>query len=412
VALVVAAVAAAAAGVVIGTVIGLRIAARRHERRRAAHPASPAAAPVPSVPDGFGELGSTLREAVDRLDLGLVVADERGRVVFRNRSAAALHGTHVGVIVDDHVDVALGRARQGDPVEQLVELRGPPRLALQLLAEPTPDGGAVVTIDDVSESVRIDAMRTDFVANISHELKTPVGAIAVLAEALVDEDDPVVVRRVSDRIVAESLRVARTIDDLLELSRIESARLDAEVVDLRDVVQAAIARGRIADNGKGVDVTMIDAPEPVHVRVDRRQLESAIGNLVENAVKYSDRGGKVQVRIRVDDQVVEVLVADQGHGIPARDLDRIFERFYRVDRARSRATGGTGLGLAIVRHVATNHGGEVHVSSHEGEGSTFAFRLPARRCVPHPPADSEPDAAAPDDEHEHDLLQHNEETRR
>ncbi len=380
-ALVVVALAAAAMGVVIGTVVGLRIAARRHERRR--HPA-PAAPTVPAAPDEFGELGSTLREAVDRLDLGLVVADERGRVVFRNRSAAALHGTHVGVIVDGHVDTALAQARRGDPAEELVELRGPPRLALRLLAEPTPDGGAVVTIEDVSERVRIDAMRTDFVANISHELKTPVGAIAVLAEALVDEDDPAVVRRVSDRMVAEAHRAARTIDDLLELSRIESARLDAEVVDLRDVVQAAIARGRVADHGKGVEVAMIDAPEPVHVRVDRRQLESAIGNLVENAVKYSDRGGKVQVRIRVDDQVVEVLVADQGHGIPARDLDRIFERFYRVDRARSRSTGGTGLGLAIVRHVATNHGGEVQVSSHEGEGSTFAFRLPARLRIPGP----------------------------
>ena len=241
--------------------------------------------------------------------------------------------------------------------------------------------GAVVTIQDVSERVRTDAMRTDFVTNISHELKTPVGAVAVLAEALIDETDPEIVERLAAHLVEESHRAVRTIDDLFKLSQIESARPGDTVVDLTNVVQTAISRGRVVDGGRGVEVSTFDGPGPILIRGDERQLVSAVGNLVENAVKYSRAGDVVQVRTRVDDTAVEVMVADQGIGIPSRDLDRIFERFYRVDKARSRETGGTGLGLSIVRHVATNHGGEVLVSSQEGEGSTFVLRLPASLVV-------------------------------
>jgi len=174
----------------------------------------------------------------------------------------------------------------------------------------------------------------------------------------------------------------RTIDDLLKLSEIESTRPGDQIVDLASVIQAAIGRGRVVDNGRGIEITSLDGSEGLLLRGDERQLASAVGNLVENAVKYSHAGGVVQVRTRLDDTAVEVMVADQGVGIPSRDLDRVFERFYRVDKARSRETGGTGLGLAIVRHVATNHGGEVLVSSQEGEGSTFVLRLPASLVVP------------------------------
>ncbi len=226
-----------------------------------------------------------------------------------------------------------------------------------------PDRGAVATIRDVSERMRTDAMRTDFVTNISHELKTPVGAVAVLAEALMDEDDPDVVHRLADHLVDESHRAVRTIDDLLKLSQIESTRPGDTAVDLTAVVRAAIARGRAVDAGRGVEITALDMPDELWIRGDERQLVSAVGNLVENAVKYSAPGDGVQVRTRADDVAIEVMVADQGVGIPTRDLDRIFERFYRVDKARSRETGGTGLGLSIVRHVATNHGGDVLVSS-------------------------------------------------
>ncbi|MEP1126447.1 MAG: ATP-binding protein [Ilumatobacter sp.] len=334
--------------------------------------------PTVDEPDGIGR---TLRAAVDQLSLGVVVGDADGRIVYRNAAAAALRGTHAGVIIEEHVDQVLAAGRSGVRIDDEFVLHGPPKVMLQLTAEPMPGGFSVATIEDVSERNRIASMRTDFVANISHELKTPVGAIAVLAEALFGEDDEAVITRVAGRMVDEAHRAVAAIDDLLELARIESApRLDEEVV-LADVVASAIARGRVVDAAKNVQVTAFDSAERIVVRCDSRQLVSAIGNLVENAVKYSGDDGVVQVRTRRDDRGVEVMVADQGDGIPARDLDRIFERFYRVDRARSRVTGGTGLGLSIVRHVASNHGGEVLVSSTEGEGSTFVLRLPASLLV-------------------------------
>lgn len=325
---------------------------------------------------------AVLADAVDHLEIGVLVMGADGRAVYRNAAASHFAGTHIGVIVDDHVADTVKDTRNGRPAQRVVELQGPPKRWLEIAAEPMPDGRAVVTIRDVTERVRTDAMRTDFVTNISHELKTPVGAVAVLAEALIDESDPEVVQRLADHLVDESHRAVRTIDDLLKLSQIESSRPGDTVVELGSVVQSAIARGRIVDSGRGVQIQMVAGPEPVHLRADERQLISALGNLVENAVKYSHAGDVVQIRTRVDDNAVEIMVADQGVGIPARDLDRIFERFYRVDKARSRETGGTGLGLAIVRHVATNHGGDVLVSSQEGEGSTFVLRLPAGLVVP------------------------------
>ncbi|RLE26575.1 MAG: two-component sensor histidine kinase, partial [Actinobacteria bacterium] len=210
---------------------------------------------------------------------------------------------------------------------------------------PVPNGIAVAMIEDVSERMRTDAMRSDFVANISHELKTPVGAIAVLAEALADERDPEVLSRLGEHLVEESHRAVSTIDDLLRLSQIESAGPSGSVVDLSEVVRTVVDtsthRAVMSDTGQRVEVKMIGASGAVAIRGDERQLASALGNLVENAVKYSHEGDLVEVRMQVDEDAVEVLVVDQGVGIPAHDLDRIFERFYRVDKARSRDTGGT-----------------------------------------------------------------------
>lgn len=385
------------AGGLIGGLIGVVIGSRRRgadtiagqddvdrSERASGHAGDPAATNAATPP--LDDIGTTLRAAVDQLGLGVVVGDADGRVVYRNVAATALHGTHAGVIVEQHVEQVLAVGRSGDHLDDQVVLHGPPRLTFQLIAEPMPNGFSVATIEDISERKRTDAMRTDFVSNISHELKTPVGAIAVLAEALAGEPDQAVIDRVAGRMVDEAHRAVDAIDDLLELSRIESApRLD-EDVDLAGIVSAAIVRGRVVDESKNVTVTAVDSGQKIVVRGDGRQLVSAIGNLVENAVKYSGQDGVVDVRTRRVDRLVEVTVADQGDGIPARDLDRIFERFYRVDRARSRETGGSGLGLAIVRHVASNHGGEVVVSSTEGEGSTFVLRLPASLLV-EPPAD-------------------------
>jgi two-component system sensor histidine kinase SenX3 len=234
----------------------------------------------------------------------------------------------------------------------------------------------MATIDDLSERARLDQVRTDFVSNISHELKTPVGALALLAETLADSDDSEVNRRLANRMVDEAHRAAGTIDDLLELSRIELGGRGEQVeVHVASVLQEAVARHRLTAEGAGVALRCADTNGLV-VRGDRLQLVSAVSNLVDNAVKYSNPGGSVQLAAEEHDDVVEITVVDQGVGIPARDIDRVFERFYRVDRARSRETGGTGLGLAIVRHVATNHGGDVTVRSREGEGSTFILRIP------------------------------------
>jgi len=369
---------AVAIALVAGLVIGFAVA-----RGMPRAGAGPLEAPV--VDDDV-EVSGLLTSAVDQLDIGVVVATSTGDVVYRNAAAQAFSGTHIGVLVDDHIVSIMAEAETGRSTARVVELQGPPKTWLAISADPVPGGGAVATIQDISARVRTDAMRTDFVTNISHELKTPVGAVAVLAEALPDETDPAVVRRLADHLVEEAHRAVRTIDDLLKLSQIESTRSGDSVVNLTAVVQAAIARGKSADGGRGVVISGLDTAENVWIRGDERQLESAVGNLVENAVKYSRTGGLVQVRTRVDDSAVEVMVADQGVGIPSRDLDRVFERFYRVDKARSRDTGGTGLGLSIVRHVATNHGGEVLVSSQEGEGSTFVLRLPADRVIRVEPA--------------------------
>ena len=371
--------AAVAVAGLLGAIVGLGVA--RWSARRAVASGSPGDHRQEPEPNAEIEVLALLSGAVEQLEIGVLVADESGVVQYRNAAAASFRGTHIGLLLDDHVERAVTAALGGTSHVQTLELQGPPKRWLEMSAAAVPAGGAVVTIRDVGERLRTDAMRTDFVTNISHELKTPVGAVAVLAEALIGETDPVVIHRLSDHLVEEAHRAVRTIDDLLKLSEIESTRPGDEVVDLASVVNAAIARGRVVDGGRGVEISALDVPDGLLVHGDERQLISAVGNLVENAVKYSGNGDVVQVRVRVDGAAVEVMVVDQGVGIPRRDLDRVFERFYRVDRARSRDTGGAGLGLAIVRHVANNHGGDVLVSSEEGEGSTFVLRLPSSLVV-------------------------------
>lgn len=315
-----------------------------------------------------------LRAALDTVRTGVVVVAPDGDIV--RRSAMPTGDSAGDVLVDEAVDAVVRAALAGSADERIVDLYGPPVRQFVIRGVPLPGGGALASVDDVSERARLDAVRTDFVANISHELRTPVGALAVLADTLADDDDPQVVRQLAQRMVDEAHRASSTIDDLLELSRIElGGTAVRDVVDIGEVVDAAVQRTAGAAASRDVSVIVDDA-HPAKVLGDARQLVSAISNLLDNAVKYSDEGAEVHVRVGRRGDVVEIAVVDRGIGIPARDLDRIFERFYRVDRARSRDTGGTGLGLAIVRHVATNHGGEVRVESREGEGSTFLLRLP------------------------------------
>jgi two-component system sensor histidine kinase SenX3 len=336
-----------------------------------------------------------ISEALSAVPEGVVVCDEHGTVRYRNEIAQSFAGARHGeALADLAVTELLDAALRRGPAEQTLELYGPPRRALLIRAIPLGDGplsegertlGAVAIIEDVSERRRLEAIRRDFVANVSHELKSPVGALGILAETMQAEDEPVVSRRLAERMQLEAFRVARIIDDLLDLSRIESEEAPVrEPVAVHVAVAQAIERIRPVADHQGVTIDVNEPPRRLSVVGDRRQLVSAVHNLLENAVKYSDDASTVEVRVRsvADPKAsegtwVEISVRDYGIGIPARDIERIFERFYRVDRARARDTGGTGLGLAIVRHVATNHRGEVHVVSQEGEGSTFTLRLPA-----------------------------------
>lgn len=238
---------------------------------------------------------------------------------------------------------------------------------------------AVVYADDQSEHARMEATRRDFVANVSHELKTPVGAMGVLAEALLaSADDPDTVRRFADKMVAESQRLADMVGELIELSRLQGGeRLpDLEAVDVDAVVSEALSRHKVAADNADISITT-DAPTGYRVLGDESLLVTAIANLVSNAIAYSPNGSGVSISRRRRGGSVEIAVTDRGIGIAKADQERVFERFFRVDKARSRATGGTGLGLAIVKHVAANHNGTIRLWSQPGTGSTFTLSIPA-----------------------------------
>ena len=241
-------------------------------------------------------------------------------------------------------------------------------------------GYVALFVEDQTRAQRVEDVRRDFVANVSHELKTPVGGISLLAEAVLDaSDDPEIVGRFARRILIESNRLTRLVQDIVDLSRLQAnERLtDPEPVSMADIVREAVGSVQTLSESRDT-VIASDLDENAVVLGDHRMLVMAVGNLLSNAINYSPEHTRVSVTARRRQGVVEVSVVDQGQGMAPEDLERVFERFYRIDRARSRATGGTGLGLAIVKHVCSNHGGEVRVWSVLGEGSTFTMRLPAR----------------------------------
>jgi two-component system sensor histidine kinase SenX3 len=247
----------------------------------------------------------------------------------------------------------------------------------------------LILADDRTAARRIEETRRDFVANVSHELKTPVGAISLLAEAVEEAaDDPPAVRKFASRMGIESARLNSLVAQIIDLSRLQADDPLAapEEVDIDTVLADAVDRCRVDAERHQVSLTLAGTKGCL-VLGSARQLSVAVSNLVENAVIYSDPGARVVVaarlQARVDDDYVELTVSDNGIGIAAGDLQRIFERFYRVDYARSRANGGTGLGLSIVKHIAATHGGDVSVWSQPGRGSTFSIRIPAH---PHPDA--------------------------
>ena len=328
--------------------------------------------------------------AMERIRPYVFLADASGAELFRNAPGAST-GSHDGdALLEGAVRELLREAVAGMTVGQELRVTGPPRRDLVLRAFPVEHGGerfgAVAIADDITELRRIERVRRDFVANISHELRTPLGALAVLAETASTEPDPAILRRLSGRMEHEAHRLTAMVDDLLALSRVEGeSEQGPMLVDVARVLDDAVARARPSAAQNGIAIELAEVDPSLRVIGYRPQLVSAVHNLLENALKYSDKGEPVTVRAAmVDDpdharELVEIRVVDHGIGIPPRDRERIFERFYRVDRARARDTGGTGLGLAIVRHVAVNHNGDVLVQSIEGEGSTFVLRLPLAR---------------------------------
>ena len=323
-----------------------------------------------------------LRRALDTLPQGVIVCDENGDVAFRNaRAVGLMSNRHGDALAAQAVTDLLEGAWADGSAERTLDLYGPPRQTLVVRTGLIDDGrrplGVLAVIEDVSERRRLEEIRRDFVANVSHELKTPIGALGLLAETLTVELDPVVAQRLASRIHLEAFRVSRIIDDLLDLSRIESEEdPPREPIYVNLVMAEAIERVRSAAEQRSITIELNEPDPPVYVIGDRRQLVSAIHSLLENAVSFSYEDSIVRVAGSRDDGEVKLAVTDTGVGIPARDLERIFERFYRVDHGRSRDSGGTGLGLSIVRHVASNHQGRVEVDSREGEGSTFTLVLP------------------------------------
>lgn len=368
----------------VGAALGVSVARRRVLAGRTdSHQVAPGstqntAGSAESVESpSLGMADGVLGAALNSLPSGVVISDANGVVLFKNAAAQAISGIrHIDVLVDEAV-VALLKDTVGSQAQhRRFDTAGSPSRSFDLRTQRLTDGKLVGTVEDVTEQARIDTVRTDFVANLSHELKTPIGGIAALADTMIGETDPQVIERLTSRIVDESYRLSRIVDDLLDLSRIEFGGTDDwEPVVISEVVNEVVARLQHESMRTGVSIE-VRHTVPVRVLGDRMQLVSALENLVTNAVKYSGDGKKVMVEVHATDELVSIAVIDQGIGIAAKDHQRIFERFFRVDRARSRTTGGVGLGLSIVRHVVSNHGGTVSVVSEEGRGSTFTIVLP------------------------------------
>jgi two-component system, OmpR family, sensor histidine kinase SenX3 len=362
-------------------------------RRSGSAPESPKRAAAPSTtPSAEGEVAPDVLDldldrivgALDALPDGVLVVDQEGNEVARNQAAERFRDARHGDALAEHaVERLIEGALQGERGEEELALFGPPRGVLQVIAVPLRDTGGGLTgaaafVRDITEPRRVENIRRDFVANVSHELKTPIGALALLAETIGQSDDVAVIQQLADQLVKEADRLARIVDDLLDLSMIEAQEAPTrETVAIHVLLEEAADRLGPMALAHGIPLRVEVDDRDAVMTCDSRQLLSAITNLLDNAVKYSEPGNTVTLSGGIEGDRVVISVRDEGIGIPATDLERIFERFYRVDRARSRATGGTGLGLAIVRHVAAAHGGDVSVSSVEGEGSTFRLSLPA-----------------------------------
>ena len=339
---------------------------------------------------------------LELLPTAAILVDESDNVRLANAAAIGMgivRGSSIEVVELRQLIRRCRQSHQTQTVELILERGGFPRRELMVGARAQLlDGGDVaLVVDDLTEAKRVESVRRDFVANVGHEIKTPVGALTLLAEAALDaRDDPEAVQRFVGRMQREASRLSRLVQELLDLSRLQGGEPLPEMrsVPIDAVVEEAIDRTRPSADAKRIELVR-GGERRLRVMGDENQLVTALSNLLDNAVAYSAEGTRVAVGVHNRDDAVEISVTDQGVGIDAADRERIFERFYRADPARSRETGGTGLGLAIVKHIVSNHGGEVTVWSQPGSGSTFTIRLPQTTPVPEPAAPAvEPRAAA------------------
>jgi len=345
------------------------------------------------TPSGRPEPGAALAPRVlGALDVGVVVVDRDETAILANpvaRNMRVVDADRLALPVLS--ELVRSVTDSGEPDSVSLDLapvgRGPEFQTFLVRAMPLRTGDRVTSVvlrfSDITDARRLERVRRDFVANVSHELKTPVGALTLLAEAVQEAaDDPEAVQRFASRMQREGSRLGRLVQELIELSRLQGAEAlpGTTPVSVEHVLSEAVDRSRLLAEQTGI--TVLARPEPgLLVCGNEIQLTTAVGNLVDNAIAYSPERTRVGVTSRVTTDAdgtewVELAVTDQGIGIAEPELDRVFERFYRIDPARSRATGGTGLGLAIVKHIATNHGGGVSVWSVVGSGSTFTIRLP------------------------------------
>ncbi|MCO5985163.1 ATP-binding protein [Actinoallomurus spadix] len=362
---------ASGVGLLTGLVAGLAVRASERAQRPADTPS-----PVSGLPSGVASVLSVLPSSA-------VVIDGEDRVL-RASSAARAFGLVSGdrLLVDELIAMARLVRRDGEIREEEIEVVHGRREGRWFSVRVAPMGShglVLVLAEDLTEFRRVEAVRRDFVANVSHELKTPVGALSLLSETVEEAaDDPEAVRRFAGRMQHESARLTNVIQDLITLTRLQGGEVveRPRTVALDDVIHEAVDRCRLKAEPKEITLA-IGGRDDLRVYGDEELLITAVRNLIDNAIAYSPERTRVVVCTRLaDEKHVEVSVTDQGIGIPEADLERIFERFYRVDPARSRQTGGTGLGLAIVKHVTTRHRGDVNVWSKEGSGSTFTIRLP------------------------------------
>ncbi len=372
------------AALAVGFTVGARLAPRAVERRQRV-----------AVEAAGITVAQMLERIVALMPLGAAVVDRHRDVVYHNGRAKELGLVRERQLDDEAWKAARQTLTGGADVEfDLLPSKRPvpgrSGLAVhgqaRLLSEED-RRFAVVFVYDHSEYARMEATRRDFVANVSHELKTPVGAMAVLAKALLSSaDDPETVRRFGEKVLLEATRLGNMVSELIELSRLQGAeRLpDMGTVDVDSVVAEAISRHKVPADNADITVRTDDA-SGLRMHGEQALLVTALANLVSNAIAYSPRGSLVSISRRRRGDNIEISVTDRGIGIARKDQERVFERFFRADKARSRATGGTGLGLAIVKHVAANHNGTIGLWSQLGTGSTFTLSIPAYDGEGQPP---------------------------